>query len=242
MYNFARPASFVFILATHAPLAAHEVETLPAVIRVTGEGEASAAPDMATINTGVVTQADSAKAALDQNNAVMQKVLATLKQQGIAAKDVQTSSFNVSPVYRQPSRQTDDGATTPEVVAYRVQNEVRVRVRNLASLGEVLDSLVQAGSNQIHGVSFGIGDPAGVLNEARSKAIRDAKNRAEVYAQAAGVAVGLVRQISEQPVDPPRPMYAGAEARAFAASVPVATGEQEFRVTAHVVYELQSAE
>jgi uncharacterized protein YggE len=138
-------------------------------------------------------------------------------------------------------RHDEKGQREPEVIAYRVHNQVRVRVRNLASLGEVLDALVQAGSNQVSGISFGIGNTTGILNEARSQAIRDAKTRAEVYAQAAGVAVGVVRQISEQPLDPPRPMHAGLEFRAAAASVPIATGEQEYRVTVNVVYELQSA-
>jgi uncharacterized protein len=238
MLKVSKFVSFALIMAAAAPLSAVESAEIAKVIRVAGEGEASAAPDMATINSGVVTQADSAKAALDQNSTAMQKILATLKQHGIAEKDVQTANFHVNPVYKQ----SPEGVTRPEVVAYQVQNQVRMRVRNLASLGEVLDALVQAGSNQIHGISFDIGDSTGVLNEARSRAIRDAKTRAEVYAQAAGVQVGAVRQISEQPVNPPRPMYVGAEARGLAASVPIATGEQEYRVTVQVVYALEPSD
>jgi uncharacterized protein YggE len=87
-----------------------------------------------------------------------------------------------------------------------------------------------------------VDDREGILNEARSRAIRNAKSRAEVYAQAAGVSVGRVLQISEQPLDLPRPMQLGAEFRTAASSVPVATGEQEFRVTVNVVYELRRRE
>jgi uncharacterized protein YggE len=119
---------------------------------------------------------------------------------------------------------------------------VQVKIRNLAWLGQALDALVSAGSNQVSGISFGIGDPTGILQEARNRAIRDAKSRADVYAQAAGVAVGEVRQISERPIEPPRPMHVGAEFRAAAASVPIATGEQEYRVTINVVYELLTRE
>jgi uncharacterized protein YggE len=222
-------------MAAATPLAAQEAGKIAEVISVNGEGEANAAPDMAMVSTGVVTQAESAKAALDENNAAMQKILASLKQHGIAGKDTQTTSFHVSPVYKQ----SPESVTKPEVVAYQVQNQVQVRVRNLASLGEVLDALVQAGSNQISGISFGIGDPTGILNEARSRAIRDAKTRADVYAQAAGGAVGEVRQISEPQIDQPRPMFAAAQARGFAGSVPIATGEQEYHVTVRVVYALQ---
>jgi uncharacterized protein len=205
-------------------------------IRVTGEGTVAAPPDMATIHTGVVTQADTAKAALKQNNEAAAKLLQTLKQQGVAEKDIQTSSFNVSPLHRQDDR----GRQLPEIVGYRVQNQLRVRLRNLPKLGEVLDALVQAGSNQVSGISFGVDDPGGILDQARSRAVRDAKNRAGVYAQAAGVEVGQVRQISEQPLAIPRPMEWGF-ARADAAAVPIATGEQEFQVTVHVIYELKHA-
>jgi uncharacterized protein YggE len=204
------------------------------MINVSGEGKATAPPDMATIRTGVVSQAATAKEALAQNNGAMQEILDLLKQHDIAAKDVQSSTFNVSPVYDHDNQ----GQVEPKVTAYRVHNEVQVRVRKLASLGEVLEALVQAGSNQISGISFDVGDPAGILNEARSDAIRDAKSRANVYAQAAGVSVGQVLQISEQPFDVPRPMMLGVAARA-AESVPVATGEQEFRVTVNVAYELR---
>jgi uncharacterized protein YggE len=218
-----------------APLAAQEVEKLQPLLSVAGEGEATAPPDMATIRTGVVSQAETAKDALNANNAAMQKILALLNEHEIAEKDVQTSSFNVSPVYEHD----EQGRTQPKIVAYSVNNKVQVRVRNLPSLGEVLDALVQAGSNQIGGISFDVDDPAGILREARSGAIRDAKSRAEVYAQAAGVKVGRVIQISEQPLDVPRPMQLGMEFRSAAASVPVATGEQEFCVRVNVVYELR---
>jgi uncharacterized protein YggE len=228
-------AAILVVPVTHA--IAEPAGELPRVIRVSGEGTATASPDMATIHTGVVSQAATARETLDQNNAAMQKILAAIREHDIADKDVQTSDFSLNPVYKQAP--PGNVPIEPEVVAYRAQNQVRVRVRNLASLGKVLDALVQAGSNQLSGISFGVDDPSGILNQARSRAIRDAKARADVYAQAADVAVGPVWQISEQPVDGPRPLHAGVEFRASAAGVPVATGEQEFRVTVNVVYTLQ---
>lgn len=230
------------LLATLAflatPVIAGDADTPLRVITVTGKGEATAAPDMATITTGVSTQATAAADALAINNKAMAKLLAVLKKQGIAKKDVQTANFSVSPIYKRD----DKGRTLPEVEAYRVVNQVRVIVRNLESLGKVLDGLVSAGSNRISGIQFGVDDPSGILNQARSQAIRNAKERAEVYAQAAGVKVGAVIQISEQSINPPQPVQLGRRmdfAFAKASSVPVATGEQTFRVQIHVMYELK---
>ncbi|HUG92789.1 MAG TPA: SIMPL domain-containing protein [Planctomycetaceae bacterium] len=208
-------------------------------ISVAGTGKVSAPPDMASIQTGVITQAETARDALAANNEAMAKILAVLKQHKIADKDVQTASFQVHPVYRHDRQ----GQTEPQVVGYRVQNQVRVDVRNLPELGKVLDALVEAGSNQVSGITFGVDDPTGSLNQARGRAMADAKSRAQVYAQAAGVTVGRVQSISEQPPQIPRPMpMQMAFARADAASVPVATGEQEFAVTVYVEYKLEDAE
>ncbi len=213
-------------------------DKLPRTISVTGEGIATAPPDMATINTGVVTQASTAREALTSNNTVMERILASLKQFKIADKDIQTSTFNVAPQYSRNRGQD------PKIAGYQVRNQVRVRVRNLPQLGEVMDALVAAGSNQFSGVSFGMDDPTGVRNQARNRAVADARSRAELYAQAAGVNVGNVISISEQPVAQPRPQYLarGAMMAEAAGSVPVATGEQEIRATVYMVYALSDRE
>ena len=119
-------------------------------------------------------------------------------------------------------------------------NQVQVRVRNLPDLGKVLDSLVSAGSNQISGISFGIDDSTGVLNQARNRAVADARSRAELYAHAAGVKVGKVISISEQAIQVPQPRMLGRAMMAaeMSSKVPVATGEQELRATVHAVFEM----
>lgn len=229
------------VVGSMVPLALLAFAASPAVqadeaqrtIRVSGEGKAASPPDMATIHTGVVTRAKNAGDALAANNAAMQQILAVLSEHKIAAKDVQTSAFAVQPEYKRGPR----GEMLPEIVGYRVTNQVRVRVRNLPQLGEVLDSLVSAGSNQVSGVSFGVDDPTGVLNQARNRAIADAKSRAALYAQAAGVGVGRVLSISEGGVAVPRGEYLRAEAAG--AAVPIATGEQEFTATVQMVFALE---
>jgi len=235
MNTRATTTALLVLAAWAAPAGAQEARGVHQVISVVGEGKAMAPPDMATIRTGVVTQAESAGDALNGNNAAMRRILTLLQEHGVAEKDVQTSSFNVSPVYEHDNQ----GRREPAVVAYRVHNEVQVRVRKLDSLGEVLDALVQVGSNQIHGVSFDVAEPEDLNNKARARAVHNARRRAAAYAKAASVQVGRVLQISEQPAEPPRPMQAAMEFRAAASNVPIATGEQEFIVIVKVIYELR---
>ena len=219
------------VLAT--PLSADEQ---PRTISVSGQGKVSSPPDMARIQTGVQTQAVTAKDALSSNNKAMDRILEVLKKHHVASKDVQTTSFNVSPVYKRDTR----NRTLREISGYRVQNQVQVKVRNLPDLGKVLDALVQAGSNRVSGISFGVDDPTGLLNQARIRAMADAKSRAGIYAQVAGLQLGKIRTISEQASQIPRPMQRGMMFAAVErAAVPIATGELDFSVTVHVVYDLK---
>ncbi len=228
-----RPLMILFCLAAMLMGSNCPADTQQPTIVVSGQGKATAPPDMATIQTGVVTQAATAQQALQANNQAMEQLLSVLKQNQIADKDVQTSQIDLSPQYK-----TDERGRDPQIVGYRASNQVRVRVRNLPRLGQVLDALVDAGSNQLNGISFGIDDPTGVLNQARNRAIADARSRAELYAQAAGVRVGKVISISEQSAPGPTPYP--ARAMMAEAAVPVAAGEQELSATVQMVFELQA--
>ena len=206
-------------------------QSLPRTISVTGNGSATSPPDMATINTGVVTQGKNAADAMKANNEIMAKLMAALKAQKIPAKDIQTSDFSVSPQYARDDR----GRTQQEIVGYRVSNQVRVVIRNLPELGKVLDTLVSTGSNRVSGISFGITDSDGILNEARNNAIADARSKANLYAQALGIKVGKVVSVSESSVIAPRPQFFARAAMADSA-VPIASGEQELTATIDVVF------
>ena len=214
-------------------------EHLKRTISVSGEGEATASPDMATIHTGVVTQAGTARDALDANSAAMDGVMDALRAHRIAARDIQTLNFEVRPEYKRGPRTQHP----PETAGYRVTNQVRVHLRSLPDLGQVLDALVAAGSNQISGINLGIEDPVPLLNQARTRAISEARSRAELYASAAGVRVGEVISISETQGPGPRPQFV---ARSFAAeadaAVPIATGEQQLRARVHMVFSLEDPE
>lgn len=205
-------------------------------ITVSGEGQVFGAPDQAQINTGVVTDGPTAKDALARNSTRMSEVVASLKKMGIESKDIQTSGFNLSPVYLpQPP-----GQAMPRIGGYQVSNNVTVTIKDLAKLGEIMDQVVQMGSNSVGGVSFSIANPKPLMMQAREAAIQDAKARAEAYAKAAGVSVGKVMTISEQvaPMVQPVPVYAMRAAMAESAPVPVEAGQQQLSLNVTVVFEI----
>lgn len=204
------------------------------VIRVSGDGVATAPPDVASIRTGVVSRAELATQAIANNNAAMKEVLAALKKHSVAEEDVQTTSFNVRPIHKRD----DDGRVLQEITAYEVTNQVRVRVRELDNLGKALDAVVQAGSNRVSGIDFGVSDPTAALDKARRQAVADAHHRAEVMANELGVRVGQVVTIQEQSHHRPQPRLESRAAKVADAAVPVASGREEFRVSVNLVFEI----
>jgi uncharacterized protein YggE len=185
-------------------------------ITVTGQGEASAEPDMATLSIGVEVQAKTPGKALADNAERMTAVMARLKDAGIAEKDLRTSQLGVWPVYserNQPQR----------IVGYRASNQLSVIIRDIDRLGDVLDQAVADGANRVNGPSFSIADPAPLLARARDDAVSDAVAKAERYAAAAGVALGDVLSIDEAGGAPIFGRQMRAEA--MAASTPIAPGE-----------------
>ncbi|WP_323715610.1 SIMPL domain-containing protein [Paracoccus aminovorans] len=197
-----------------------------AKLTVTGEGESTAAPDLATISLGVSSRADTAAEAMRVNAEQQAKVIEALKAEGVEARDIQTSGLNLSPVI-----DYQDGQA-PKLTGYAAQNMVTVRVRDIGGLGPVLDKLVASGANEISGIAFSREDMTEALDQARGKAIADARHRAEVMAEAAGMRLGPLLSLSEaQPGGGPRPMMMAA-ADAKRADTPVEAGE--LAVTAQV--------
>src|SRR5262249_18539917 len=158
----------------------------------------------------------SASKALAENNTAMQQLLNTLKARGIAERDIQTSNFSVVPQYKR----NPQGQYGPEIVGYQVSNQVHIKVRRLTSLGEILDELVGQGANQIQGISFGVAERNRLLDDARKRAMADARRKAELYAASAGVGVGRVLLIEEQSARPPRPYAAGLQMAMVKSEVP----------------------
>ena len=173
----------------------------------------------------------------------MREVIDTLKQAGIAEKDIQTSNFSVQPKFVYPKASSTGERKPPRIVGYTVSNNAAVAVRDLDALGSVLDGVVSAGSNQVHGVSFSIAEPKPLQNEARRQATADAIAKARLYAEAAGVALGDIQSISEQGgYRPPQPVLrhtARAMAMEAADAVPVAQGEQSVEMQVHITWEIK---
>jgi uncharacterized protein YggE len=208
---------------------------LPPSIAVTGTGKVSAKPDLAMITMGVTMEAPTAKAALAANTKAMTDLMAAVKQHGIADRDVQTSNFTIYPQYS-----NSPGERRPHITSYRVDNQVRVRVRNLAGLGDLLDVVVQNGANNMNGISFQIDNPEPLLDKARVDAVNDARRKAMLYAQAAGVKLGRVLYISESGgYVPPQPRMMTNSFAGASAAVPVEAGENEMQSTINVVYALE---
>lgn len=230
------------LIATPSVFADHDHHQKVSTIRVSGEGEVAIAPDIAAITVGVVREAKTARAALTANNSAMTKVLAAMKAQGIADKDLQTSGFNISPRYYYPPREKNLPQKPPKIVGYTVTNNLSVRIRDLEKVGEILDQVVTLGVNTGGNIQFMNDDPKAVLKQARKAAMADAIDKAQTLAGAAGVNLGKILEISENSRIPrPVPM---AKAR-FAAqamvedSVPVASGENTYHVTVNVNWEIE---
>ena len=227
-------------LALPAGPAAAQAEAGPTpTLTVSGEGGVRAAPDIATIRIGVETEGETAAEALAANSARAERMIETLKAAGVEARDIQTGQLSVEPRYADMQRTRPGEA--PEVVGYRVFNQVSVTVRDLDALGGVLDRVVSAGANRIDGIGFGLEDDTEKADEARRRAVADAKRRAGVLAEAAGVGLSRILSINEGG-GVVRPMQGMAMMRAEAMDVPVERGEVE--VTAHVtiVWEIAPAE
>jgi uncharacterized protein YggE len=225
---------FALLTALSVPALADD-----AVISVTGTGEVSAAPDTAFINSGVTTQGATAREALDANTEAMNNLMATLKEAGIEPRDIQTSGFSVSPNYVYTDARDANGYTLPpKIDGYQVYNTVNVRIRDLASLGAVLDKQVNVGANTINGITFSVADPSKLYDEARRAAFADAKEKATLYAEAAGEGLGGLKSITEsQGYDQPQPYMMKAMADSAAgAPVPVATGELSFTINVQVTW------
>lgn len=220
------------------PAAAQEERTRQPVISVSGEGEAAIAPDMAVLQLSVVRDAKTAADALSANSAAMTDVLAAIKADGVAERDIQTSNFSIFPQYRH-FEPKDGVSRPPEIIGYEVTNALTVRVRDLKKLGALIDTSVKLGVNQGGQITFTNDDPAAALSDARKAAMKEALAKAHTLTEAAGVKLGKVLEISENSGRPiAQPMMRMAMAK-DAAPAPVAAGENSYTVTVNVTFALE---
>jgi len=201
-------------------------------VSVAASGRVSAVPDIAHITAGVQTEADTARDALTRSNVTMAKLIDGLKAAGIATKDIQTTNLSVEPRYV-PAKE----GRAATVNGYRVSNQVRITVRDIKKLGDILDQAVTLGANQMHSIAFEVSGVEALKDDARKLAMDNARRRAQLYATAAGVQLGPVLRIGEGVFDDTNlfrvSKFSGG------ASVPVEAGTQTLEVSVQVTYALQ---
>ena len=221
-------------MAQTAPVATPMISSDGTLLSVSAQAEARQVPDVATLSTGVVTQASDANAAMRANATQMDKVMAAINAAGIADRDIRTSGISLNPQYKYVENQS------PTITGYQASNTVDIKVRDLSRLGKVLDALVASGANQVNGPSFEIDQPEPVYDQARRDALEKAQARAQMYAKVLGLRVRRIVSIDEGGgYRPPMPMPMMAMSRAKAESdTAVAPGETTLSANLNVVFEL----
>jgi uncharacterized protein len=232
MIRARRCAPFAALVAAAllaSPALAQPAE--PASISVTGEATVLVPPDLAQVEAGVSSDAKTAREASEANNAAMGKLLLALKAANIDQKDIQTSRLSLQPQYV-PNR------PGPSAVAgYRASNRVTVRLHDVSKVASIIDTLVGAGATEIGGINFMVSQASKLLDDARTKAIADARRKAEIYAKAAGVELGAPISIAEEGSAPP--VFRAKMATAPMVATPVAQGEETLSVTVSVSWAIK---
>jgi uncharacterized protein YggE len=211
----------------------------PRTITIVGEGKVKIKPDIAQINIGIEIVGDTVREASSQAADTMDAVIATLAAQGVDEKDVQTSGYNVW-VERPYGQEGPTGDTL-----YHVNNTVSVTIRDLDTVGTILDAAIEAGANSIYGVTFSVADPGKLMSEGREKAVADARSKAEELAELNDVTVGEVISISEV-IGGAEGYYAGgfrglsaAEGLGGGGAGPISPGELEMMIQLQITYSIQ---
>lgn len=218
------------------PFSVNSVTTTKSdTFNVTGEGSVAAKPDIATLNVGIQAQGSTVKAAQDQINATINKVAEAIKKLGVEQKDIQTTNYNINPNY-------DFQGNIQRITGYSASTNLSIKVRNIDLVNQVIDQATGSGANQVGGISFDVDDKTKLENEARQKAVAEARGKAESAAKIAGFKLGRIVNYSENFEGEPRPiplrMSVGAP-DAEKLETAVEPGSSEIRVIVTLSYEIQ---
>ncbi len=227
-FNPLLAVALVAALFVGGPAGAEEIQRQ---ISVTGEGQVAADPDMATITLGVTHKAKTARSALDATSKATAKVLQRLADFGVASRDMQTSSLSLT-----PNRSGGSSLKAGET-GFTASNSVHVRLRDLASLGQVLDAIVDEGGNNFNGLQFSVQDPDPLMNMARQHAVADAMAKAQLLTQAANVSLGAVLSMSENGGARPQMLQMSATR---GGGVPIAAGEVSVSASVTMVFAIET--
>lgn len=203
---------------------------------INGEGKISAKPTLAEVDLGLFSEGRDVPTVQDANTVKVNAIIAAMKQLGVADADIQTSNYNIAPKF-----EYTDGVSN--VVGYTVSQNLNIKVRDLTKVGAVLSKAGELGANQVNGVRFTIDDPTSVQQEARTKAIEDAKKKAQELANAMGVKIVKIVTFSESSGgSTPQPMFAYSamdSAKAVAPVPNIQTGSLDVQSDVSVTFEIQ---
>ncbi len=212
------------------------------ILIVGATGTVTAAPDQARISLAVTNIDQNLTKAQNMNNKATQDVISALLKTGVNKNDIQTLNYNVYPQYDYNTKVKKDAP--PEIIGYRIRNEISVVVKNIDSLGNVLDTAVKAGANNVNYINFEKADISLQENEALAKAVTRARSKAEAIAAAAGMSLGNVVKITEGGMNtilPGRDMYFNEKAISMKADsqVPINPGDLKVTTSIYITYELK---
>ncbi len=204
---------------------------------VTGEGKATAVPDVAVVTAGVQAQGNSVKTLQDELNSKMNKITDAVKRLGIDSKDIQTSNYTISPMY-------DYRNATPQITGYQASSTLTIKVRVMDKASSVIDAATANGANNVGNVTFDVSDKTKAENEARDLAVKEARTKAQIAARAAGFTLGRVINYSENTGGEirPVPMMAKADSAVGVAAAPttqIEPGSSEITIDVSLSYEIR---
>lgn len=210
----------------------------PRTLNVGGTGTVMLTPDIAYINIGVHTEMPTAAEAVSANNTQTQQVVDALKKSGVDAKDIRTTNFSIY-----PNTQYDPQTNQKLGTTYVVDNTVYVTVHKLDNLGDLLDTAVKAGANNVNSIQFDVADKNPAIKQARDQAVQDAKTQAQELATSAGVSLGALQTINfNNSVPTPVVQSFGKGGGGVAAAdvaVPINPGTMTLTVTVSMSYEIR---
>lgn len=218
------------------PFSVNSVTTTKSdTFNVSGEGKVSAAPDVAFVTVGIVANGATVKATQDRINAAINKVSEALKSLGVDEKDIKTTNYNISTDY-------DYTGGPQRIKGYSASTNLSIKVREIDKINEVIDAATASGANQVGGIGFDIHDKHKLENEAREKAVADAKEKGENAAKIAGFRLGRIVNYSENFGGYPIPIALRAQGAAEvidAKATQVEPGSNEIVVNVTLSYEIQ---
>ena len=230
-------AMVVVPLPAAAQVPQHE---MPPTVSVNATGRVAREPDQAMLMLAVESTAASAQEAARENATKMDRLIEALRRAGITGRDVRTISYEIHPEYDHQRERT----TAPRIVGYRAVNMVQVTIDTVSKVGAVIDAAVQAGSNRIAGLNFQLRNAEAAHHDAVREATRRARAEAAIVAEALGMRLGQVVNVSTSGYHPPPPMpmmmrqsadYAGAPAP----PTPVEPGSVEIMASVSALFRLE---